>query len=93
MQLKRLRGCIIYRPLYAIILFNYGVRVCPICIISLGVGWLALLIRDLGAMRRPDCKDKRGGINTHVFFNYLNITGFNNAEFGSYISNKYNIIL
>ncbi len=68
MQLKRLRGCIICRPLYAIILFNYGVRVGSICIISLGVGWLALLIRDLGAMRRPDCKDKRGGINSHVFF-------------------------
>ena len=22
----------------------------------------------LGAMRRPDCKDRRGGTNSHVFF-------------------------
>ena len=22
----------------------------------------------LGAMRRPDCGDRRGGINSHVFF-------------------------
>ena len=50
MQLKRLRGCIIYLLLYAIIIFffNYCVRVGAICIISLGVGWLALLILTWG---------------------------------------------
>ena len=35
---------------------------------SLGVGWLALLILDMGAMRRPEDGDRRGGKNSHVFF-------------------------
>ena len=36
--------------------------------ITHGVGRLALLILDLGAMRRPDCRDKRGGNYSHAFF-------------------------
>lgn len=31
------------------------------------MGRLSLLILDLGAMRRPDCRDRYGGINSHVF--------------------------
>ncbi|MBO5313864.1 MAG: hypothetical protein IJ421_01545 [Prevotella sp.] len=57
MQLKRLRGCIIYRPLYAIIIF-FGVRVDSICIISLGVGWLALLIFEKG-----QCEGLKTGVS------------------------------
>lgn len=37
-------------------------------IISLGVGWLALLILDLEAMRRPEFWGKHGETNSHVFF-------------------------
>ena len=49
------------------------------CIYSLGVGWLALLILDLGAMRRPDYRDKRGGNNSHAFFVSITYTHqFNN---------------
>ena len=40
-------------------------------IVSLGVGWLALLILEVGAMLRPDSWDKHEGIHTHVlFFNF-----------------------
>jgi len=37
-------------------------------VILLGVGWLALLILDTGAMRRPEDGDRRGETNSHVFF-------------------------
>jgi hypothetical protein len=45
----------------------FVVGVCAMMYITHGVGWLALLILDLGAMRRPDCRDKRGG-NTPTLF-------------------------
>lgn len=42
-----------------------------IYIISLDVGWLALLILDLGAMRRPEFWGRHGETNSHVFFVYV----------------------
>lgn len=39
-----------------------------VLIISLGVGWLTLLILEVGAMRRPEDGDRHGGTNSHVFF-------------------------
>ena len=50
---KRSRGCIISRQFVAIIVF-WWLASMPNYIILLGVGWLALLILDTGAMRRPD---------------------------------------
>lgn len=32
------------------------------------MGWLALLILDMGAMRRPEDGDRHEGTNSHVFF-------------------------
>ena len=49
--------------------------------ITHGVGWLALLILDLGAMRRPDCRDKRGG-NTPTLFYFHKIHTNHIAEQG-----------
>ena len=41
----------------------------------------------LGAMRRPEHRDRRGGINSHVFFYFQNFNCIN-AEFGEFISNE-----
>ena len=77
---KRSRGCIISRSFVAINIPLIVIAFFEI-IISLGVGWLALLILEVGAMRRPEVWDRRGGTNSHVFF-VLQIIIIN-AEFGS----------
>ena len=46
------------------------------------MGWLALLILDMGAMRRPEDEGRHGGINSHVFF-VSSTKQFINAELGS----------
>jgi len=40
------------------------------------------------AMRRPDCRDRRGGKNSHVFFVSNNLI-LKNAEFGSTEATKF----
>jgi len=41
--------------------------------ILLDVGWLALLILDMGAMRRPEDGDRNKRTNSHVFFISTNL--------------------
>ena len=80
MQLERLRGCIISQP-FITYLINLWCNGCVYCIISLGVGWLALLI-FIGRQ----CEGLKVGIGTEdltptsfSFPPYYNI----NAELGS----------
>jgi hypothetical protein len=67
MQLKRLRGCIIFESLLAIIFYLMEQVYAELYNITRR-GQAYVAYPYLGAMRRPDCGDRHGGTNSHVFF-------------------------
>ena len=66
---KRPCGCIIYQRYCAVLIYGMVFR---IYITWRGLACVAYPY--LGAMQRPDCRDRRGRINSHVFFYFLNFT-------------------
>ena len=78
---KRSRGCIISR-LFRCYHYILMVSVCAELYNVTRRGLACVAYPYLGAMRRPDCRERRGGINSHVFFISKNLIS-NNAELGS----------
>ena len=78
---ERLRGCIISQLLDAILILI--AVVCGLYNITWR-GLACVAYPYIGAMRRPELRDRRGGIYSHVFFVSINLKQLLTAELGVY---------